>query len=335
LSQVIGFCLCLFSYIRLPPPSPLVAQQVLGPPPSGPEDSETCWEVAHRAAGLDAPENSLEAVRLAASNGAKWVEFDVSFTSDGTAVAFHDDTLERVTTGSGPIADTTFSQLGRLDLATRHPLAASFQGVRIPTVKAFVAEVLRLNMKLVIDLKTYQRPDETVALVRSLYQDLPALRTNALVTSFFPQLLYRLRAVDPDIVCSLSTRPYFVSSSTYDGTDEGLRPRFTGLQQAAARGLDLAWPWLLDSVIWWVVGISALLVHKSMVTRQFVLDWRRRGVRVMAWTVNSPLEKAVMRRLLGVQVLTDTLDRWAAAPCTQPSHCALQPSVHCSALQGP
>ena len=32
-------------------------------------------------------------------------------------------------------------------------------------------------------------------------------------------------------------------------------------------------------------------------------------VRVMAWTVNSPLEKATMRHMMGVQVLTDTLDR--------------------------
>ena len=32
-------------------------------------------------------------------------------------------------------------------------------------------------------------------------------------------------------------------------------------------------------------------------------------VRVMAWTVNSPLEKATLRHLMGVQVLTDTLDR--------------------------
>ena len=58
-----------------------------------------------------------------------------------------------------------------------------------------------------------------------------------------------------------------------------------------------------------MVGLSAVLVHKSMVSKQFVLDWKRRGVRVMAWTVNSPLEKATMRHLMGVQVLTDTLDR--------------------------
>ena len=35
-----------------------------------------------------------------------------------------------------------------------------------------------------------------------------------------------LRSADPDIICSLSTRPYFLSSTVYEGTDAGLRPRF-------------------------------------------------------------------------------------------------------------
>ena len=92
-----------------------------------------CWEVAHRAACLDAPENSLEAIRwalpknsqfyllykrLAAANGAKWVEFDVSFTSDGTAVAFHDDTVDRITDGEGAVTSLTFSQVRTGDRRT-------------------------------------------------------------------------------------------------------------------------------------------------------------------------------------------------------------------------
>jgi len=306
---VIGLLLCLVSYLRLPPPSPALTAEILGPSPNSPDDSEVCWEVAHRAACLDAPENSLEAVRLAATNGAKWVEFDVSFTSDGTAVAFHDDTVDRITDGHGPVTSLTFSQLSRLDLAPKHPLSANYKGVRIPKVKDFVAECLRLNMKVIIDLKSWESPEETVTLVTSLYSQMPALRTNALVTSFFPQLLYKLRSTDPDIVCSLSTRPYFLSSTVYEGTDAGLRPRFSGVAQYAAKAADFVFPWLLHNVIWWMVGLSAVLVHKAMVNKQFVLDWKRRGVRVMAWTVNSPLEKATMRHMMGVQVLTDTLDR--------------------------
>jgi len=232
----------------------------------------------------------------------------VSFTSDGTAVAFHDDTVDRITDGEGAVTSLTFSQLSKLDLATKHPLSANYSGVRIPKVEDFVAECLKHNMKIIIDLKSWESPDETINLVTSLYKQMPALRTSALVTSFFPQLLYKLRSADPDIICSLSTRPFFLSSTVYEGTDAGLRPRFSGVAQYAARATDLVFPWLLQNVIWWMVGLSAVLVHKAMVSKQFVLEWKRKGVRVMAWTVNSPLEKATLRHLMGIQVLTDTLD---------------------------
>ena len=82
-------------------------------------------------------------------------------------------------------------------------------------------------------------------------------------------------------MCSLSTRPYFLSSTVYEGTDAGLRPRFSGVAQYAAKAADFVFPWLLHNVIWWMVGLSAVLVHKAMVNKQFVLDWKRRGVRVL------------------------------------------------------
>ena len=160
--------------------------------------------------------------------------------------------------------------------------------MRIPKVEDFVAECLKHNMKVIIDLKSWESPDETINLVTSLYKQMPALRTSALVTSFFPQLLYKLRSsdfklreektsvlrsADPDIICSLSTRPYFLSSTVYEGTDAGLRPRFieyfcefiiflyprfSGVAQYAARATDLVFPWLLQNVIWWMVSPQKL-----------------------------------------------------------------------------
>ena len=101
-------------------------------------------DIAHRAAGLDAPENSLEAIRLSAARGANMVEFDVSFSSDGTAVAFHDDTVDRVTSGTGRVDNFTLGQLRQFDLATKHPLSEAYDKIRIPTVEDFVkGELLR------------------------------------------------------------------------------------------------------------------------------------------------------------------------------------------------
>jgi hypothetical protein len=44
-----------------------------------------------------------------------------------------------------------------------------------------------------------------------------------------------------------------------------------------------------------------------VIFRRAVLDWRKRGVRVMAWTVNTPVEKQYLARVLKITYLTDTL----------------------------
>ena len=61
----------------------------------------------------------LMLLRLAATNGAKCLEFDVSFSSDVSGVAFH-DTSDRVNMTSGQVNSLTYSQLAELDLATNN-----------------------------------------------------------------------------------------------------------------------------------------------------------------------------------------------------------------------
>jgi glycerophosphoryl diester phosphodiesterase len=53
--------------------------------------------IAHRTCPRDAPENSLEGVRLAAVLGADYVEVDVRRTLDGVPVLMHDPLLGRTT----------------------------------------------------------------------------------------------------------------------------------------------------------------------------------------------------------------------------------------------
>ena len=122
--MMVGGLLCLVSYFKLPAPDTQNAFKILGSDPRNldgtPSKSRGALGlVAHRGAGLDAPENSLEAVRLCKKNGAKCVEFDVQLTADGYPVVFHDDTVDRVTQGSGNISGMTLEQVQNLDLASK------------------------------------------------------------------------------------------------------------------------------------------------------------------------------------------------------------------------
>lgn len=71
--------------------------------------------IAHRGASVEAPENTLAAIRRAIELGAPWVEVDVQACADGLVV-IHDETLERTTNGHGPVADQPLAALRALDV---------------------------------------------------------------------------------------------------------------------------------------------------------------------------------------------------------------------------
>jgi glycerophosphoryl diester phosphodiesterase len=122
----------------------LLALTSLGDP-SAREDRKIL--VAHRGASAYAPEHTLEAYRLALSQGADYVEQDLQITKDGVLVCLHDLTLERTTDveevypdrarteTNGErrwyVSDFTLAELKRLDAGAWFD--AKFRGARIPT----------------------------------------------------------------------------------------------------------------------------------------------------------------------------------------------------------
>jgi len=71
---------------------------------------------AHRGGSLLWPENSLLAFGKAVDLGADFLEFDVHLSRDGEPVVIHDATLDRTTTGRGPVRGLTRSELTALRL---------------------------------------------------------------------------------------------------------------------------------------------------------------------------------------------------------------------------
>ena len=67
--------------------------------------------IAHRGGADLAPENTLAAFALSTALGLRYIESDVRVTRDGELVCFHDEVLDRCTTGRGRIAARTSREL--------------------------------------------------------------------------------------------------------------------------------------------------------------------------------------------------------------------------------
>lgn len=116
-------------------------------------DEESLAAVAHRGCWQNAPENSIAAIRSCEARGIRIVEIDVRLTRDGVPVLIHDGTVDRTTTGTGPVSDLTLLQLQQLALLNRDGSDPSdVTDEAIPTL-ADVLELVTAGTVLNLDVK--------------------------------------------------------------------------------------------------------------------------------------------------------------------------------------
>ena len=113
--------------------------------------------IAHRGASSEAPENSLEALDLGMALGADAIELDVQRTSDGHLLVVHDETLDRTTDGTGPIASHTRAEVDR---------AVQSNGEPIPDLRTVLERFP--GVEITIDVKVPDAAPAVVDLVREL-----------------------------------------------------------------------------------------------------------------------------------------------------------------------
>jgi glycerophosphoryl diester phosphodiesterase len=90
--------------------------------PSGFLDHPRPLAFAHRGGASHYPENSFRAFEHAVGLGYAYLETDVHASSDGTAFAFHDKTLDRVTDATGAIASLKAAQVAAARIAGTEPI---------------------------------------------------------------------------------------------------------------------------------------------------------------------------------------------------------------------
>ena len=81
---------------------------------------------AHRGLSGRMPENTLPAFEAAYAMGADEIELDIRLTRDEKLIVSHDNTLERISDGTGKLCDHTLDELLKLNIGIKHDWVVPF-----------------------------------------------------------------------------------------------------------------------------------------------------------------------------------------------------------------
>jgi glycerophosphoryl diester phosphodiesterase len=222
---------------------------------------------AHRGASARAPENTLEAFRLAREQGASYLELDVHLTADSELVVIHDSSVSRTTGRRGRVENMTLAEIRKLDAGFKFTMdhGRTFpyrgKGLRIPTL----GEVLDAFPESWITVEIKQT---RAGVAEALAQVLRSHRAEerVIVASHEHELLAAFRAVAPAVATSFSkdeVRDFLLRLR--GGTMDGYRPPGVAFQVPEYKGL------------------------RRVVSKSVIEAVHGFGVEVHVWTVNEPV----------------------------------------------
>lgn len=248
--------------------------------------------LAHQGASGHSPSNTLESFRLALAQGADILELDVHMTRDGVVVVSHDETIDRMSNGSGAIREMTLAELRQYDFGHDFSPDGGLtfpyrgKGVTIPTLE----EVFQAfpGVRVNIEMKQVEPAMETA--VWELVQQY-RMEEKVLVNSFHSEPVRRWQALAGDRTALGATRGHMYEFAAYYllHLDRLYQPRVDAFQLPTQQR----------------VGPFTLRLD----TPRLIETAHRLGIKVHYWTIN---DEATMERLLllGADgIITDYPDR--------------------------
>jgi glycerophosphoryl diester phosphodiesterase len=196
---------------------------------------------AHRGGEDLWPENSLRALRGALALDVNYVQLDVHASRDGEVVVIHDSTLDRTTTGAGPVRDRMAAELRALRL--KHSTGGvADEGV--PTLSQVLEIAAREGVQLLIEITVgpdqarYPGIEDKVASLLDRHR----MAQGAIVLAREPDTLRRLRGLRPPLRTGVRYAPR---------AGEAPPPVSSVLEEAVRGGAILFWlpPSLLTSTV--------------------------------------------------------------------------------------
>ena len=201
---------------------------------------------AHRGDNVNAPENTMPAFELAASENLKWIELDVHQTSDGVIVCNHDSTIKRVTGRNIAIHDVTYEELSMIELGPWMP--GEYEHVHICTLREALELAKENDMNVQVELKGHADDKNFEENVLAVINE-TGMHDNVMVICQDASRLQRIMELDPTI-----TKGYCMVIAVGDLND--------------------------------IEYTDNITIEESYVTPELVRAMHEKGIKVFCWTVD-------------------------------------------------
>jgi glycerophosphoryl diester phosphodiesterase len=163
--------------------------------------------IAHRGAGFEFDENTVEGCKHSYDKGIRGFEVDIRLTKDNQLVLMHDAETSRTTNGKGKIEDLTLAEI--------QALRTTRSGVPVPSVADLFAYFKdKPDVLLLLELKTKEEKvytEDRLAIYCRLVDEatrnlLPSGTYN--FTSFDKRSLTTMKRLQPDVLTGLLTSTF-------------------------------------------------------------------------------------------------------------------------------
>ena len=157
--------------------------------------------IAHRGLSSVAPENTVPAFEAAVEYGFDGYEFDVSTTKDGEWVVIHDETVDKMTDGTGIVGEMTLEQIKQLKIDSGNGIE-NYTDLRMPTLDEALEVCRSSDIFPVIEIK-FCDTERIPSLIETL--EVYGLIDRAVLISFNSEYLEICRGLNEDIKMLLVT----------------------------------------------------------------------------------------------------------------------------------
>jgi len=238
-------------------------------------------KIGHRGAKAYAPENTIASFRKALELDVDMVEFDVRITKDKYPVVIHDNQLARLAKKFRRVSNLTLEEVKEVKIKKTE---------NIPTL-AEVLEVIDNRIGLNIDLKVKGSAQIVVQTLRDYKVD---FRT-VMISSNHPSEIRLVEKIEPRITTALVFRATNVFNIWF-----------------VLDFLAILFLPLTKYYISWVVKnahADYLNINHHFLSKEKVNLFHRRGIKICAWTVDSPKKISYLKNLGIDGIITNYPDR--------------------------